>query len=156
MLGTPGFMAPEQILGMQLDARSDLYALGCVAWWLLAGNEVFKREGAEAKILNKHIYDPIPSLRAAVRGWCPPELEEVIASCLAKAIDERPANARELAARLKAIPIPAEHAWTEARAIRWWNEYSPPAKPEAAVATGDQQVIMPGSNTAQRPLGKPR
>ncbi|MEO8701831.1 MAG: serine/threonine protein kinase, partial [Kofleriaceae bacterium] len=150
MLGTPGFMAPEQILGMQLDGRADLYALGCCAWWLLVGNEVFPRAGADAKILHKHIYDTVPSLRAAVRGWCPPQLEEVIVACLAKEPADRPANARDLAARLKAIPIPDDHAWTEARAAAWWKEYSPPAA-LPTLATEDVQVIMPG-RTEQRPI----
>src|SRR5258706_4197411 len=84
MLGTPGFMAPEQILGMQLDGRADLYALGCCAWWLLTGRELFDREPADAKILHKHIYEPVPRLADHVSGWCPPALETVIASCLAK------------------------------------------------------------------------
>src|SRR5262245_45464004 len=83
MLGTPGFMAPEQILGMPLDGRADLYALGCCAWWLLTGHEVFPRE-PDARILHRHIYDEIPSLAASMPGWCPPELEAVIAACLAK------------------------------------------------------------------------
>jgi serine/threonine-protein kinase len=149
MLGTPGFMAPEQILGMQLDGRADLYSLGCVAWWLLTGKEVFAREGSDAKILHKHVYDPLPSLATQVRGWCPPELEQVIASCLAKEITERPADARTLAARLRAIPIPAECEWTDAAAIAWWREYHPPA-PAPNVPPGEVQVIMPG-RTEQRP-----
>jgi serine/threonine protein kinase len=151
MLGTPGFMAPEQIMGTPLDGRADLYALGCVAWWLLAGGEVFKRvEGAEAKILHKHLYDAIPSLRDVVRGWCPPELEIVMAMMLAKEPEQRPANARALAAMLRAIPIPAEHAWTEDNARAWWADYEP-AKPAPSVSTNEQQVIMPG-RSEQRPL----
>jgi serine/threonine-protein kinase len=149
MLGTPGFMAPEQILGMQLDGRADLYALGCCAWWLLAGGEVFDRRTAEgAKLLYKHIYDPAPDLRVRVRGWCPPELAALVGACLAKEIDDRPANARELAARLRAIEIPPEHAWTPAHALRWWSEYQAPEVPPAAPAEV-QQVIMPG-RTARR------
>jgi serine/threonine-protein kinase len=144
-------MAPEQILGMQLDGRADLYSLGCVAWWLLTGGEVFSRDGGEAKILHRHIYDPLPSLVTKVRGWCPPELEAVIASCLAKEMDERPANARELAARLRAIEIPAAHAWTDARAAAWWHEYKPP-EPAPNIPSAEVQVIMPGRGTADRPL----
>ncbi len=151
MLGTPGFMAPEQILGMRLDGRADLYALGCVGWWLLAGREVFSRDDGEAKVLHKHIYDDVPSLRSIVRGWLPEELEAVIASCLAKEPEERPVDARTIAARLRAIDIPAEHAWTAERAARWWRDYQPP-KPAPSVPSAEVQVIMPGRTKEQRPL----
>ncbi len=152
MIGTPGFMAPEQILGMQLDGRADLYALGCCAWWLLAGGEVFDRRGAEGKILHRHIYEPVPSLRARVPGWCPAELEEVIASCLAKEIDRRPASARELAARLRAIEIPPEHAWTPRHAQAWWSTYRPPPAPPREAAA-EQEIIMPAHT--ERGIGPP-
>jgi serine/threonine protein kinase len=151
MLGTPGFMAPEQILGMKLDGRADLYALGCVAWWLLAGNEVFSRDDGEAKILHKHIYDPAPSLRSVVRGWIPKELDDVIRSCLAKEVDDRPRDARALAEMLRAIEIPDEHRWTPARAAAWWTKYEPP-KPVPSLPSGEVQVIMPGRAKEQRPL----
>ena len=149
MLGTPGFMAPEQILGLPLDGRADLYALGCVAWWLLAGKEMFPREGAEAKILHKHIYEPVPALGSKMRGWCPPELEAVIYTCLAKDVEQRPADARHLAAALRAIEIPPEHAWTEARALAWWTAYKPPQQ-APQVSPSEVQVIMPVS-ADQRP-----
>jgi serine/threonine-protein kinase len=170
MLGTPGFMAPEQILGMQLDGRADLYALGCCAWWLLTGREVFAREPAEAKILHKHIYEPVPRLRDhlpdhvsghvssqthdqvsdPLTSWCPPALEAVIAACLAKDIAERPRDARDLAAMLRAIEIPPDVAWTPERAGDWWRAYQPVAAPSAPLA-GEVQVIMPG-RTDQRPV----
>jgi len=150
MLGTPGFMAPEQILGMALDGRADLYALGCVAWWLLTGNELFPRQGAEAKILHKHIYEPIPALATKMRGaWCPPELGAVVSACLAKDAEQRPLDARQLAAQLRAIPIPPQHAWTEAKALAWWTAYKPP-KPAPQVSPSEIQVIMPVS-AEQRP-----
>ncbi|MBA3455039.1 MAG: serine/threonine protein kinase [Deltaproteobacteria bacterium] len=144
MLGTPGFMAPEQILGMQLDGRADLYALGCCMWWLLTGGEVFEREGADAKILHKHIYDPVPDLAAAMQSWCPPQLDAVMKAVLAKDPDDRPRDARHLAAMLRAIPIPAEHAWTDAKAQAWWASYKPGAA-ETSVSPSEIQVIMPGA-----------
>jgi serine/threonine-protein kinase len=150
MLGTPGFMAPEQILGMQLDGRADLYALGCCAWWLLTGREVFAREPADAKILHKHIYEPVPPLSDHLTGWCPPELEAVIAACLAKDIADRPRDARELAAMLRAIEIPHEVAWTTERADEWWHAYRP-AAPATPAPSSEVQVIMPG-RTDQRPV----
>jgi serine/threonine-protein kinase len=150
MVGTPGFMAPEQILGMELDGRADLYALGCCAWWLLTGEEVFRRGGEHGSFLNKHINDPIPSLRIAVRGWCPPQLEEVIAACLAKAPEKRPDDARVLADRLRAIAIPAEYAWTPDKARAWWADYQPPAPVHVSTPGEDVQVIMP-VRTEERP-----
>ncbi len=150
MVGTPGFMAPEQILGMPLDGRADLYALGCCAWWLLTGNEVFRRDEGGAKFLNKHIYDPPPSLRLVMRSYCPPQLEQILAACLAKQPEDRPANARELATQLRAIPIPDEHAWTEDKARAWWAEYSPPIAATPPTVS-NVQVIMPGST--DRPAG---
>ncbi len=149
MLGTPGFMPPEQILGMQLDGRADIYALGCVAWWLLTGKEVFPRDGADAKILHKHIYDGVPALEGKVRGWCPPELHAVVAACLAKEANDRPTDARHLTAMLRAIVIPAEHAWTDAKALAWWIAYKPP-KAVPRVSPSEVQVIMPIS-AGQRP-----
>jgi serine/threonine protein kinase len=150
MLGTPGFMAPEQILGMQLDGRADLYALGCCAWWLLTGREVFPRGDAEAKLLHKHIYEPVPSLAASMAGWCPPALEAIVHACLAKDVDARPRDARELAARLRAIEIPDSVAWTAHEAEAWWAVYQPVVLPPP-VDTGEVQVIMPGRGE-QRPL----
>ena len=154
MLGTPGFMAPEQILGMQLDGRADLYALGCVAWWLLTGHEVFAREAGEAKLLHNHIYDPLPSLSIQVRGWCPPELERVIASCLAKNMEERPADARALAAMLRAIEIPATHTWSEARAIDWWIDYYAP-EPVSNMPSAEVQVIVADRTTTETRVNGP-
>ncbi|HET7504104.1 MAG TPA: protein kinase, partial [Kofleriaceae bacterium] len=121
MLGTPGFMAPEQILGMQLDGRADLYALGCCAWWLLTGHEVFARDLADARLLHTHIYEPAPRLSEHMTTRCPPALEQVIAACLAKDAADRPRDARDLAARLRAIEIPAEDVWTAERATAWWR-----------------------------------
>jgi len=150
MLGTPGFMAPEQILGMQLDGRADLYALGCVAWWLLSGKEVFARDVGEAKLLHRHIYDDVPPLASVVTTWFPPELEAVIRACLAKDPNERPASARMLGAILRDITIPEQHAWTNARALAWWQSYRAP-EPAPNVPSGEIQVIMPGRSTADRP-----
>jgi serine/threonine protein kinase len=141
MLGTPGFMAPEQILGMKLDGRADLYALACCAWWLLTGREVFARDD-ETQLLRDHIYNDPPPLRIA--GWCPPELEAVLRACLAKDIEDRPRDARELARRLRAIAIPHEHAWTDAKAHAWWRAFKTPA-PVPTVSPSEVQVFMPES-----------
>jgi serine/threonine protein kinase len=150
MLGTPGFMAPEQILGMPIDGRADLYALGCVAWWLLAGGEIYSRQGGESKVLQRHISDEIPDIRKHVRGWIPQELVDILRSVLAKDAADRPIHARELARQLRAIHIPDEYVWTQERAMAWWRAYSPPA-PVKPVPAEQVQVIMPRHSVDNMP-----
>jgi serine/threonine protein kinase len=121
VIGTPGYIPPEQAIAAPLDSRGDLYALGCVAWYLLTGREVFPRN-TEDEVLRAHVYDPLPSLREHVRGWLPVELERLIVQCLAKQPAQRPDDARTLARALHAIEIPAEHAWTDVEAQLWWSK----------------------------------
>ncbi len=120
VIGTPGYIAPEQALASRLDPRGDVYSLGCVAWFLLTGGEVFSRSSVE-DILLAHVDAPIPMLRPLVAGWLPVELEAVIIRCLAKDPSDRP-EARELAEVLRDIEIPPEHAWTRDAAVAWWAE----------------------------------
>jgi serine/threonine-protein kinase len=141
MLGTPGFMAPEQILGMKLDGRADLYSLGCVAWWLLTGAEVFLREGGDAALLRRHMYESPAPLVERTDHWFPPELEDVLRACLAKEVEDRPRDARHLAGMLRQIRIPPEHAWSETRAQAWWRGFVPAPAP-VAVPPSQVQVLM--------------
>jgi serine/threonine-protein kinase len=121
--GTPAFMSPEQALGDgRVDARSDLYAVGCVAYWLLTGTLVFK--GAtlmETIVMHIHKEPEPPSRRA--RFSIPYELEELVMACLAKNPGDRPQSADELSARLAAVPLDRE--WSVDRAREWWNRHRP-------------------------------
>src|SRR6185295_13124776 len=76
-LGTPTFIAPEQALGVEVDARADLYALGCVAWWLLTGQLVFPTNDATAALVAHMTQVPAP-LRPLVPGPLPEALERLI------------------------------------------------------------------------------
>ncbi len=159
VVGTPGYIAPEQAFGSAIDGRADLYALACVAWWLLTANEVFPRAADEGETIRQHVQDPVPSLRKRVKGWLPDGLEEVLLSCLAKRASDRPANAREMIERLRAIEIPEEHAWTELRAAAWWHTYRPSkgAKAGADEPTTQQPAVsseaptIVGNKPAQQP-----
>jgi serine/threonine protein kinase len=135
VVGTPGYIAPEQAFGSAIDGRADLYALACVGWWLLTASEVFPRAAEESETIRAHIQDPVPSLRARVKGWLPEGLEDVILACLAKRASDRPASAREMIERLRAIHVPDEHAWTEMRAAAWWHTYRPSHVPSASADT---------------------
>jgi len=122
VLGSPGFMAPEQVLGRNVDARADLYAVGCVGYWLLTGQLVF--EGANAmEMMVKHTQeDPVrPSSRAEVP--IPPALDALILSCLAKDPTRRPVSADALADQLASVPTSSP--WTRARAREWWDRHHP-------------------------------
>jgi serine/threonine-protein kinase len=123
--GTPAFMAPEQAKGAhRADARSDLYAVGCLAYWLLTGQVVF--EGASPlDVLMHHVSTPPvpPSRRTEVP--VPAELERLVLQCLEKDPERRPQTAGELAERLAACPL--EAAWTPERAHRWWDAHLPEA-----------------------------
>jgi serine/threonine protein kinase len=133
LVGTPGYIAPEQAFGARIDARADIYALGCVAWWLLTATEVYARPD-EDDTIRAHVKEPVPELRPRMSGWIPEELEQLVLSMLAKSPDQRPADARALMAALRAVPIPAEHAWTDADALAWWNRTRPTAPPKSADA----------------------
>ena len=142
-------MAPEHILGVQLDGRADLHALGCCAWWLLTGREVFARAAAEANLLHKHIYEPLPSLASRMATWRPPELDVVIVACLAKDVADRPTDARALADRLRAIRSPRRSRGPPAVATARWQSYQP-AQPVTAVSSSEVQVVMPGATISAR------
>jgi serine/threonine protein kinase len=134
VVGTPGYIAPEAAFASAIDARADIYALACVAWWLLTRTEVYTR-GDEDEVIRAHALDPVPALRPLVAGWLPRELEELILRCLAKSPQERPADTRALLRELRAIPIPPEHAWTDEAARAWWAKHQQPT---------DEAPPMPG------------
>lgn len=126
--GTPAFIAPEQALGgTNLDGRADIYATGCVAYWLLTGQLVFTAETPMALLLHHARTSPTPpSVRTELP--IPPALDQIVLSCLAKDPLERPQSARELSRRLAEVDVVS--AWTEERARDWWVRHQP-SRPEA-------------------------
>ena len=98
-IGTPTYMSPEQGSGEgKLDGRSDLYALGCVLYEMLAGTPPFTGATAQST-LARHFVDPVPPLRS-VRGTVHPGIEWAINKALAKVPADRFANAGEFVAAL--------------------------------------------------------
>lgn len=129
--GTPGFIAPEVVLGSEADHRVDIYAIGCVAYWLLTGKLVFEGRGmVEVMYHHLHTSPPPPSSRSELP--IPLELEALILACLEKDPARRPGSASELRARLQAIPLATP--WTRERAEAWWVQNAPTLASKRPVA----------------------
>jgi serine/threonine-protein kinase len=120
--GTPGFIAPETVLGAASDHRVDIYALGCVAFWLVTGKLVFEGPGT-IQVMSDHLHTPPPLPSSRTDVALPPELDALILACLEKDPSARPSSAAELQARLQAIPLST--VWTRERAERWWSSHAP-------------------------------
>ena len=119
--GTVGFMAPEQALGApDVDGRADIYATGCVAYWLLTGQHVFTADTPMALLLH-HAQTPPPPPSAKTDTHIPSDLDNLVLSCLAKDPAARPQTARELSRRLARVE--GANDWTDDRAREWWASY---------------------------------
>ena len=118
--GTPAFMAPEVILEGAVDARADIYALGCVAYYLLTGELVFEADTA-MKMFVQHLQSPPvpPSERGELP--IPPELDDLVLACLAKNPQDRPQSVDELLRRLERVPL--RSPWTNDAARQWWDAH---------------------------------
>ena len=133
VLGTPQYMAPESILNRDaVDARADIYALGAVAYFLLAGADVFDGKSV-VEVCSQHLYQQPNSLRE--RGVAvSPELDAVVLACLEKDPNLRPQTAVELRQRLEACPV---ERWDRDAAVAWWRLFPADTSP------ADEPVLRP-------------
>ena len=116
VLGTPGYMAPETALSAKVDGRADLYSLGCVAYYLLTGRHVFEGDTV-MQVFAQHLQTlPTPPSQRGPSA-VPPDLEQLILSCLAKKPEDRPQSAADLDRRLAAVNV---EPWTDLHAQEWW------------------------------------
>lgn len=135
--GTPAFMAPEMVEeGKPVDARVDIYAMGCCIYWMLTGQLVFDAANPVAMMM-KHVNDKPapPSMRS--EEPIPPALDALVMECLAKHPDDRPADAVALARRLSDIVVPQR--WDQKHALEWWGMHLPDLPPE--VESPDRAVV---------------
>jgi len=121
--GTPAYMAPEVILGgSQVDARADIYSVGCVAYFLLTGTVVFEAETL-MKIMVRHVHEPPVAPSERTEFPVPAALDRLILQCLEKDPARRPQDARQL--RLLVRACRTERAWDDDRARQWWETHLP-------------------------------
>jgi serine/threonine-protein kinase len=133
--GTPLYMSPEQARGVgDVDARSDIYSLGAVAYTLLTGHSPFERT-SPLDVMIAHARDEVEP-PSALRIDLPADLERVILRCLAKDPMDRFQDTDSLAQALSECA--AADAWTQRDAARWWQEHdeqvSPWREPAAAAS----------------------
>jgi serine/threonine-protein kinase len=119
-LGTPAFIAPEQVMGAKLDGRADIYATGCVAYWLLTGQLVFTADTAMG-LVAQHVERPPTPPSQRTQQPIPPALDDLVLSCLAKDPADRPQSAKELSRRL--AELDGANAWTQDQALEWWTTH---------------------------------
>lgn len=119
LLGTPSYMAPEQVCGEEVDARSDIYSLGGAAYYLITGRPPFELPSL-AEICVAHVSEPVTQ----PRQWnpdAPADLELVILRCLFKARGERFQSTLELGAALS-VCVDAS-LWDNEQAAHWWSRH---------------------------------
>ena len=118
VMGTPAYIAPEVIQGEPADARSDIYAVGCVAYWLLTGEKVFDSPTLAALLVAHASQEPVPPSQR-VGAEISAGLETLVLDCLVKDPENRIQGAGEIVTRLTGMEF--EDPWTQDRAERWWT-----------------------------------
>jgi serine/threonine protein kinase len=120
--GTPAYMSPESIdTPGKVDGRSDVYSVGCLAYYLMTGKEVFPAK-SWVDVWAHHLQTPPvpPSAHGGVD--VPRPLEELVLACLAKSPTDRPSMA-ELATRLRVLEAEARAGWSASDAAAWWEKH---------------------------------
>ena len=132
-MGTPAYMAPEVILGGgDVDRRVDVYAVGCVAYYLLTGERVFDAI-TDMRLMVKHLHEePVPPSQRCAHA-VPPGLDALVLDCLRKNPDERPADAGEVLRRLSRCDT---GTWDQGTAQSWWERHMPAANADLRAVPG--------------------
>jgi serine/threonine-protein kinase len=137
--GTPAYMAPEIILGeSNVDRRADVYALGCVAYYLLTGQLVFEADTPMSMLMQHVQAEPVPpSQRTELK--IPRELDEVVLACLNKDPRKRPQDAEEVLT--KVWQCKTCETWNQQSARGWWEAHLPElCGPQTIVEPEDASV----------------
>ena len=128
--GSPAFMSPEQAAGHQrLDARSDIYNVGAVAYFLITGQLLFDRESL-LQMLHAHAYEPLVTVHE-IQDAVPSDLQQVILRCLEKDPDRRYQDAASVDKALAACACAG--LWTAEKAEGWWRQHADSIMPASSL-----------------------
>ncbi|MGQ9888591.1 MAG: serine/threonine-protein kinase [Aggregatilineales bacterium] len=166
LIGTPAYMAPEQVQGLQVGPSADIYSLGVVVFEMLSGRQPYTAE-TPMQVLVKHIAEPVPALSTAVEGL-PPTLDAVLALALAKNPEQRYPSAAAFAAdysraicgAVNTVGTPLPAAADTSHTINLLDTPAPgtagaapptsppttppPTQPQTIIAAGGQPVLLAG------------
>ena len=140
MSGTPAYLAPEMASGEPVDARADLYALGCVGYFLVTGRRVFEGQHPMQVILQHIRAEPVPPSVRLGRP-VPAGLEQLLLRSLAKSPDDRPPDAIAMAETLGAA---GADEWIQGEARQWWETTFTPVQPAAPRADRTVELVEVG------------
>ena len=135
VMGTPYYLAPETLQrGVNIDGRSDLYAVGAMAWFMLMGRNLFAGK-SPIDVARKHLSAEPTSIAEAYGPGMPQDLARLIMKCLAKDPAQRPHDAVQLGELFGECQC--AHEWTQRRAAAWWQAHgekiAPALKPKANI-----------------------
>jgi DNA-binding NtrC family response regulator len=139
LTGTPAYMPPERVTGAVVDERSDLYSLGCVAYWMLTGRPVFTGEPMAVMLQHARVDPELPSTIA--NRPIPDRLERIVMACLEKSPEKRPASAVDLWRHLGEVTF--ADAWTPELAESWWRQHLPQLAGTSPGSDSSGELAMP-------------
>jgi hypothetical protein len=149
LTGTPLYMPPEALADPdKVDARSDLYSVGAVGYYLLTGTHVFDGKTV-VEVCGHHLHTPPTPPSERLGETVPPDLESLILRCLEKDADQRPQNARELEQGL--LGCTKVGTWEREQAEQWWADHGDVLRPDRRRSPSDA-----GSRTLAIDLGRDR
>ena len=123
VLGTPAYAAPESVKGNTYDERSDIYSLGCVAYFLLSGQMMFSSDNP-IDLIFKHVNEAVTPISERAALPVHDGLAALTMRCVEKDPGARPQHCDELLTELEQIA--KEIPWTRQNAREWWLRYIPP------------------------------
>ncbi len=149
VLGTSAYMAPEQATGGPVDARSDIYALGCVLYAMLVGHPPFTG-GTPMQLAARHVNQPVVPA-STLRPGLPPQVDRVLGALLAKRPEDRPASAARAGDLLRRLADGTEPAAVQAPPVRATAAVVAPTR--AMPVTSADEPTAAGGRAGIRPAG---